>query len=339
MTDRTKKIILVCVAVVFTLGVAEAGLRLMGYGMITPGMNFGVNTRAALDQGRFLSDPDLFWKLPSRPGDRDLRAVQPDVPVPPRENKRRILVMGDSCSRISTSRPPWSVLLEELLGFGRVQVWNAAVPGYTSHQGRAWLEKQLLDIEPEVALVYYGWNDHWRATGITDRDYAARLDGGSLRLGLLFRRLPDPPPLRVPVEHYRENLTDIVTTLKDSGARVILVAAPHSLTREARSRLVTTGYLVRGDDAEALHGAYLEVAREVATRTGAELLDAAAVFTALKRPRQLMMRDGIHLTDPGHALLAEMTAWLLTAPPGQLPDTAALTARARPLFPAENEAR
>jgi len=338
VTDRSRKIILVLVTVVVTLGIAEIALRLTGYGVITPGMNFGVNTRSALDQGRFLPDPDLFWKLPRRPDDAALRAVHPDVPVPPRGNRRRILVMGDSCSRISTSRPPYSVLLERLLGGGPVEVWNAAVPGYTSWQGRAWLDRQLLGLRPEVAVVYYGWNDHWRATGITDRDYAARLSGGGLRLALLFRRIPDPPPLRVPAGEYRAYLTDIVTRLQGAGARVILVAAPHHLTAEARERLVRTRYVVEADDPVALHRAYLGVVGEVAAATGALELDAAAVFDRLDRPHDLMMRDGIHLTDPGHAVMAELIAAVLTAGPGGPPDTSALTARAAGVLAALDEA-
>jgi lysophospholipase L1-like esterase len=319
---------------VFALGAGEIVLRVIGYGVITPEMNFGVNTQLALDKGRFLPDEDLFWKLPVHQLDVDYRAVQPDVEVPPKGDRRRILVLGDSCSRLSMAIPPYSVLLEDSLRGHAVEVWNAAVPGYTTWQGRAWLAKQLLALQPDVAVVYFGWNDHWRATGITDRDYAERLRGSTPRLALLFQKMPDPPPLRVSVDEYRDNLQAIVDELEAAGARVVLVAAPSSLTQEARARILQIGYLVRGDKANALHREYLDVVHGVCKGTNANLLDASAVFAAMGAPKRLLMRDGIHLTDKGHRLMATLLTARL-APlladdvGGPSPDTAALVDRAR----------
>ncbi len=340
MSDRSKKISLLAAAVVLALGAGEIVLRMIGFGTITPEMNFGVNTQMALDQGRFLPDEDLFWKLPVHPRDVDIRAIQPDVEIPLKGKRRRILVLGDSCSRLSTAIPPYSALLEDSLYTQRVEVWNAAVPGYTSWQGRAWLGEQLLDMEPDVAVVYFGWNDHWRATGITDRNYAERLQGSKPRLMLLFQKIPDPPPLRVSVEDFRQNLTDIVNDLEAVGAKVVLVAAPWHLTQEARVRILQTRYLVRGDDANALHREYLDVVREVTANTNASLVDAAAVFAALDQPGQLLMRDGIHLTDKGHRLMASLLTAQLTpglAGPagGPVPDTTVLVERARRFWQAD----
>lgn len=334
MSDTGKKIILLAMVVVFALGIGELVLRTINYGSITPGMNFGVNTKMSLDQGRFLPDRDLFWKLPIHQLDRDFRAIQPDVEVPSKGNRRRILIMGDSCSKISTAIPPYSVLLEDSLRGHDVEVWNAAVPGYTTWQGRAWLAKQLLAVEADVAVVYYGWNDHWRATGITDRKYAARLRGAPLRLALLIEKMPDPPPVRVPLDQYRENLEAIVADLEAAGTRVILVAAPANLTQEARARLLQIRYLIRGDDAGGLHQEYLDVVHQVCEGTGATLMDAAAVFAAVGSPKRLLMRDGIHLMDDGHRLMATLLAAQLApilgpGAGGKIPDTRALAQRAR----------
>ncbi len=305
--------ILLVVAVAMALGAGEIVLRVIGYGAIAPEMNFGVNTKLSLDKGHFLPDEDLFWKLPVHPLDVEFRSIQPDVRIPPKGNRRRILVMGDSCSKVSTNIPPYSVLLEDSLRGQDVEVWNAAVLGYTTWQGRAWLEKQLLALEPDVAVVYYGWNDHWRATGITDRNYAKRIKGSTPRLGLLFQKMPDPPPLRVPVDQYRENLQAIVDDLEAGGTQVILIAAPSNLTREARARILQTRYLIRGDDAIALHRKYLDVVHDVCESTNAHLLDAAALFAVAGPPKLLIMRDGIHLTDEGHQLMAALLTVQLTS--------------------------
>ncbi len=333
MSDKSKKIGLLVISVVLALGAGEIVLRMIGYGTITPEMNFGVNTQMALDQGRFLPDEDLFWKLPIHPRDVDIRAIQPDVDVPPKGERRRILVLGDSCSRLSRVLPPYSALLEDSLRTLQVEVWNAAVPGYTSWQGRAWLAKQLLAIELDVAVVYFGWNDHWRATGITDRDYSERLKGSTPRLPLLFQKISDPPPLRVSVDDYRHNLTGIVKDLEAIGTKVVLVAAPGHLSQEARARVLQTRYMVRGDDANALHREYLEVVHRVSEESNVPLVDAAAVFAALNASRQLLQRDCIHLTDKGHRLMttlltAQLTPDLAGAAGGPAPDTAALIERA-----------
>jgi len=340
VSETGKKLILLTMAVLLSLGAVEVLLRVIGYGTITPEMNFGVNTQMALDKGRFLPDRDLFWKLPVHPLDKQWHAVNPDVRVPPKGDRRRILVMGDSCSRLSTAIPPYSVLLEDSLGSLDVEVFNAAVPGYTTWQGRAWWARQLRALQSDQVVVYYGWNDHWRATGLTDRDYARRLQGKSLRLGLLFRKKPNPPPMRVPAEAYRDNLLTLVNDLERGGASVTLVTAPSHLTQEARARILQTRYLVRGDDAQAIHDQYQAITREVAAITDADLLDAAAVFAAMGEPKSLLMRDGIHLTDKGHRLMATLLAGQLgpeLSARGPAPDIAALAARGRAFMQTDGE--
>jgi len=337
LSDTPKRIALLVVATLLALTAGEIVLRVINYGAITPELNFGVNTKMALDQGRFLPDPDLFWKLPPHPLDADIRAIQPDKPVPAKGKARRILVLGDSCSRISRDIPPYSALLEDSLAGHQVEVWNAAVPGYTTWQGRVWLRKQLLAIQPDVAVVYFGWNDHWRSTGVTDADYAVRQESSSLRLYSLFRKAPTSSPLRVSLADYRANLMGIVTDLEAQGTAVLLIAAPSNLTREARQRLVQTGYTEAGDNPVELHREYLLTLKDVAETTNAIMINVSGLFAGLGEPRRLMMRDGIHLTDQAHqvlaAILAEACAPLLASQAPAAVDPAALARRAQAAFP------
>ena len=53
LSDTAKKIVLLVGATVLTLAAGEILLRVVGYGTITPQLNFGVNTRMSLDQGYF----------------------------------------------------------------------------------------------------------------------------------------------------------------------------------------------------------------------------------------------------------------------------------------------
>jgi len=311
-----RRSVLLLVSIAVSLGAAELVLRAVGYGRITPEMNFGVNTRGALERGGFEPDADLFWTLPVRtsPVDQAIGAIHPRRPVSPKGQRLRLIVLGDSCSRISMAEPPYSELLERALG-PRWEVFNAAVPGYTTFQGLTWLHTQLLALKPDLVVVYYGWNDHWRSTGLADRDYADRRRGGLRLLSVLHRR-PSPPPVRVALADYRTNLDTITQDITATGAQVIVVAAPFRFTPEARQRLEQTGYVLPGEDPAALHGSYLEVVRTLAGRRGLAVLSADGLFAQLGQDDRLIMRDGIHLTDDGHAVMAAALACLITTGAG-----------------------
>lgn len=312
-----RRTLLLLLSTAVSLVAAELVLRAVGYGRITPAMNFGVNTRGALERGGCEPHATLFWTLPARPApvDEAVRAVHPRRPVAPKGERRRLIVLGDSCSRISIESLPYSATLERLLG-PRWEVLNAAVPGYTSHQGLAWLRLQLLDLGPDLVVVYFGWNDHWRATGLTDRDYERRQASGRPRLLALLDREPATPPLRVPLAEYAQNLEAMVAAIRARGAQVVLVAAPHDLDGEARQRLAATGYILPDEQPGPLHESYLAAVRRFAGRPGVAVLAADRLVAALADRAPLLMRDGIHLTDPAHAVLAAALAELITTGAG-----------------------
>ncbi len=304
-----RRLALAAGSVVATLVLVEIVLRATGFGLVSPELSFGVNTRDALARGQFVPDPALFWMLP--PGttaiDQAIGAVHPRRPLPPARGVPRVLVLGDSCTRLAVDSLPYPGMLREMLG-DKIEVLTAAVPGYSSHQGLAWLRSQLLAGKPDLVVVYFGWNDHWRATGMTDRDYAASFSPGRPRVLALLRRRPATPPLRVPADDYRANLTAIAAEVAAAGGRVLFVRAPHNLTPEARGRLVQTGYILAADDPAALHRGHLQILDDVSAATGAAVLDAEAVFARTPADGPLLHRDGIHLTAAGHRLMAAILA-------------------------------
>ena len=313
MPNALKKTVLLFVGLIAALMMAELALRVTGFGKLAPAMSFGMNTRSALEQGRFVTDDDLFWKLPAAqsPADQAINAVHPDIPVPDPDGTTRVLVLGDSCSRLSINELPYSATLQQHLAGDGVQVFNASVPGYSSYQGLVWLRTQLLGLQPDIVVVYFGWNDHWRATGMTDRDFAASQSPARLRLLDLVTRRPDVAPLRVPETQYRENLQAIVDEVRTVGGRLVLIAAPHRFTSEARLRLVQTGYLHADDDLGALHGRYLDVVRSFAGAPDVAVFSADRLFDDLGRRVPLLHRDGIHLTDDAHRAMAAALALMI----------------------------
>jgi lysophospholipase L1-like esterase len=135
----------------------------------------------------FEFDPLLLWRL--QPDLRDviwehtpvttssdrLRYDRPLGRKPP--GTFRVLCAGDSVTfgygvpQIALKRPlerhpdwqPYPVRLERALRAanpGRaVEVAPLAVPGYSTHQGLAWMRRDLRALEPDLVTVLYGWND------------------------------------------------------------------------------------------------------------------------------------------------------------------------------------
>lgn len=308
-TTMMHRLLLAVASVVVTLFLAEIALRATHFGLVSPELSFGANARNALERGEFVLDRHLFWK--QRPEvtayDTAIKAVHPDRPVPPKGNLTRVLVLGDSCSRLTAEGLPYPASLQSVLR-DRAEVLTAAVPGYTSWQGLAWLKTQLLAAKPDIVIAYFGWNDHWRSTQMEDRRYAARMSPWRPRLLSLLQRTQTPPPLRVPAGDYAAILEEMARLVKSAGGQVVFVRAPCGISAEARARLVGTTYLLPTDDPNALHAAYLRALDEVAAAAGAPEIDAAGVFAAVGNEPPLLLGDGIHLTPLGHRVMAAIVA-------------------------------
>ena len=58
---------------------------------------------------------------------------------------------------------PYPMLLEKRLKSANpqreIEVLTMAVPGYTSHQGLAWLKRDINWLEPDLVVASFGWND------------------------------------------------------------------------------------------------------------------------------------------------------------------------------------
>jgi len=305
-----KKFALAVVATVIGLVMAEGVLRLTGLGTIQPEIQFGEITGARLESGLFIFDKDLFWREPEGVPDQihlGNHIVRVGDVFPSKDRRLRILCLGDSCTRLSQTNQPFSVRLQAALG-PNAEVFNASLPGYTSHQGLAWLNKQLLASKPDVVVVYFGWNDHWRSWGLSDRAYARSLKFSSSRLLNLARPRPAIPPIRLLPHEYRENLNEMARLITGQGGKMVLVLAPHNINRENTVHYRKNGIITEEDDPKALHLAYLEIARDAGAQPGVRLYDAAAQFAAIDESRLILQRDGIHPTDPGHQILARFLA-------------------------------
>ena len=98
-----RRAFLIPTGVVMALLLAELLVRVTGFGLISPRLQFDINTRSGLDQGALVADRELFWRQADGTAtglDRALKMVHPDDPVPPHNQRLRIVVLGDSCTRL-----------------------------------------------------------------------------------------------------------------------------------------------------------------------------------------------------------------------------------------------
>jgi lysophospholipase L1-like esterase len=150
---------------------------------------------------------------------------------------------------------PFPTLLEKELRQAnptrQIDVITMAVPGYTSHQGLAWLQRDIEKYEPDLLIVSFGWNDA-SLSDIADREairtnpsavgsrwlidhsqafaHALRwlrsrehtVDAGNQQLTRLRNRAA-----RVSKQEYLDNMIAIAQLARQHAATVIVMAAPY----------------------------------------------------------------------------------------------------------------
>jgi len=182
----------------------------------------------------------------------------------------RIVCLGDSVTfgfRVPVVWPdkpteyapewlPYPMLIEKQLRAANpnrnIEVVTMAVPGYTSHQGLAWLQRDLNRLNPDLLTVSFGWNDA-SFSDVPDRE-AIKTNSGAVAVRWLIdhsqalahathwlrareaaRRQAQPqtplrttrPEARVSQAEYLNNMLEIERLGREHGAPVIVIAAPY----------------------------------------------------------------------------------------------------------------
>jgi lysophospholipase L1-like esterase len=323
---KAKQLLLGLGTLVVALALPEIALRLFGF-HFEPGIEFGFPRPQAM--AKFAPDERLFWKL--RTGDASVAEKWsgnsmgfpgPEVVLPKPQGMERILFLGDSCTFLGypefTMKDLRGAPEEKGKSFDSVIL---AIPGYSSHQGRVAAEMYGQNLEADVVVVYFGWNDHWKAYGSIDSEKVVHVSHSlpsrffarasrDMRLlqamNWLRQRMTgaDQPigRLRVPPEEYAANLTAIDALFEQHGTQVIFVTAPTShYALGVPPYLLLLHFVDDAEGAMKLHRAYNEIVRETARRTGAILLDLEAEAEARDDLATLFIADGIHFTEAGNA--------------------------------------
>jgi lysophospholipase L1-like esterase len=190
----------------------------------------------------------------------------------------------------------------------QVEVFPMAVPGYTSHQGLAWLQHDIDRFQPDMVIASFGWNDvsmsdapdreairtDWYPVSVRwliDHSQAFAHATSWLRSGKQAPpKRPKPVP-RVAESEYLNNFSSIVDLVRSRHAIVIVVGAPYrdSKTNPPEAELMKKYRIDLRTSMEQKQVPYLEVL---------ELTEAAAPAN------DGFFGELIHPNHMGHRLLA-----------------------------------
>jgi lysophospholipase L1-like esterase len=292
--------------------------------------------------GIFEGDPLLLWRL--KP---DLNNVYWDYTVVSTNSDHlrvvnskdslqkkqtgtiRILCLGDSVTfgyRVPPVWPekpneydrewlPFPKLLEKQLRAAnpnqQIEVITMAVPGYTSHQGRAWLSRDIDWLQPDLVITSFGWND----TSVSDAPDREAIKTTRLAVAirwlidhsqafahathwLRYREMKKPagvrpnvrPVSRVSQDEYLQNMIAIEQLTRAYGAQVIVVGAPYRDTsREAPE----------GDSMLR----YRQALKSAMSQEGVPYLEVRELTEAAFPSNEGWFGERIHPNHMGHRLL------------------------------------
>jgi len=361
LTPRQKRIrrvtaVVLCVAIPLLGG--ELALRLAGY--YRPQIDFkaqekllheavdALNVRFNTDAFQF--DPHRLWAL--KPGsnlagldvdDHGLLTWQKPASGPRSTKPLVVLCLGDSVTAVTYRTYP--EIAERLAAAGArsrtIQVYSAAVPGYTTEQALRLLP-HLKDLQPDVIVFCFGWNDHFPALSLPDRELGVANTGTRVLHDLLkdvrlYQLLGAPlgakttqQPIiataarhqapvqpenttatasldsRVPLPQFRENIAQLVALARSWSAVPVLATEPENLSGTTERFLEANNFIAPGGrNNRTLHADYNQAIRDESVALKVPLLDVEEEF--VRRPRDFMLEaDGIHLTGRGHNHVARL---------------------------------
>ncbi|MBA2527370.1 MAG: SGNH/GDSL hydrolase family protein [Pyrinomonadaceae bacterium] len=303
----------------------------------------------AQQSGIFEGDPLLLWRLKPNLDDvvwdftvvstnaQNLRANHAIKAKAP--GAMRIVCLGDSVTfgyrvppvwpeRPSDYDPEWlpyPMLLEQQLCAANpareVEVISMAVPGYTSHQGLAWLQRDIIGLQPDLLIASFGWNDvsfsevpdrkairttsyavalrwlisHSQAFAHTTKWLRSRNQGQTPAQSA--KQWPVP---RVSEQEYLGNMNEIVRLARERGAGVIVIAAPYrdGVTNPSEAELMAR---------------YRKLLRAEMERKRIPFLEVTELTEAAYPSNQGWFGELIHPNHLGHRLMAAELLELLSA--------------------------
>lgn len=320
--------------------VTEAGLKLL--------FPEGIRSNQLYGWEWLTEDPVLGWR--NQPGYRhphfqinSMGQRGPEIERKKPENTLRILCLGDSRTfgirqamgkyLFDNDYPSiLQALISERSASKRVEVLNAGVIGYTSAHGLRALQCGLLEMEPDILVVAFGFNEFllsWTPEKriqepvhpLTRRLFYSLLPLRTFQLLLSgYRKLPflHPRPAErrwVTQEEYARHLRRFVEIARENTIRIVFLNQP---LRDAAlgetipalpSKEMSNSYQIMGvrDRGEIDHylKLYDTILFNVAARMGVPVVDGASAFGKKSDFPLFDPYDLVHANRHGAQVLAE----------------------------------
>lgn len=197
--------------------------------------------------------------------------------------KRMIVAFGDSITLAAAQSPEkkWVNILSQKLNTGSNVQWiliNAGVGGNTSREGLARIEKDVLSHRPNVVFVEFGGND---ATNDMNR--------------------------HVSLDEFTQNLEKMLKSLTKISAQMVIVTFPPII--DQWHSIGTHEFYAKWGGLDHCVEEYRQASREFAKKHGLPLADIDIAFREafkIQEAASLILPDGVHLTDKGNELVAEV---------------------------------
>ena len=170
---RKTEFILPVFSILLTFSLLEIGARLWLNYLATPDQYDRYVLFTSIDPKQFAWTPHQYLDYYPTPNYRKGRTFHnslgyrnAEFPLEKPKGVYRIVALGGSSTydvRIEDNAETFAAQLEKLLkekyGYQNVQVINAGVPGYNSWEMLINLEFRVLDLDPDLIIVYEGVND------------------------------------------------------------------------------------------------------------------------------------------------------------------------------------
>jgi lysophospholipase L1-like esterase len=291
----------------------------------------------------FEGDPLLLWRLKPNLNNvlwdftvlsTNAQHLRADRPLQTKQaGAIRIVCLGDSVTfgyRVPTVWPdkpndydrtalPFPMLLEKELRTAnpnrQIEVVTMAVPGYTSHQGLAWLRRDIDRLKPDLLTISFGWNDasfsdfpdseaiktNWQAVTIrwlVDHSQAFAHATHWLRLGHSSSAKVVRPAPRVLEQDYLNNMLAMAELGRQKQTKVIILAAPY------RDRTTNPAEA-------ALMQSYRDGLQSVSNQNGIAFLEVRELTPDAYPANQGWFGELIHPNHMGHRLMTSELLKLL----------------------------
>ncbi len=318
--------------VLVLLLLAEGGLRVYSWFFRTAYERYSTSSE------RFELVPNFQATFP---GGRRIRInskgfVGPEFADEKAPGTHRVFAIGDSCTFAGDWDVSYSVFLERGLNSqGRkFEVINAGVEGYDSEQALRRISDDVLKYNPDLVMIYIGWNDLMRTRpGSMSSGGRSSPLGRILSQSYLFRGLSKViffhvrPALATPAltgdesefhvfdgfvsAAYEDNVSAMVALLRKHNVRVLLMTRPTVLGRKMTAQDLKTQNVFFPHYPEAysvprllsLHDAYNESLRRLGERLQVPIVDLDRIFN--QQDKRALFWDTMHPSEKGHQLIAE----------------------------------